>query len=92
MKKTRFLIALLVMLVAASSYAQDSYRQAVKDFWTYYAKDYVNQIDTVFKSSFKSSNDFWFESGDLDLDQLADRYLEERFMDYMTDFILPKVK
>lgn len=92
MKKSRLLIVLLVMLVTASSYAQDSYRQAVKDFWSHYAKDYVNQIDTVFKSSFKSSNEFWFESGDLDLDQLADRYLDERFMDYMTDFILPKVK
>ena len=34
MKKTRFLIALLVMLVAANGYAQDSYRQAVKDYLT----------------------------------------------------------
>ena len=32
MKKTRLLVALLVMLVAASAYAQDSYRQAVKDY------------------------------------------------------------
>jgi len=29
MKKTRLLIAMLVMLIAASGYAQDSYREAV---------------------------------------------------------------
>ena len=34
MKKTRLFVALLVMLVAASGYAQDSYRQSVKDYMT----------------------------------------------------------
>ena len=32
MKKTRLLFALLVMLVAASGYAQDTYREAVKQY------------------------------------------------------------
>lgn len=89
MKKAKLLITLLTLLVAASADAQDSYREAVKDFWSLSVQDYMkNQMDTIFKSS----NSFWFEGGDLDLDQLTDRYLEERFMDYMTDFILPKVK
>ena len=88
MKKTRFLIALLVVLVAASGYAQDSYRQAVKDYWSPCVKGHLNQLDSVFKST----NGIWFQSGNLDLNQLANRYLEERLMDYMTDLFLPKVK
>ena len=88
MKKTRFLIALLVVLVAASGYAQDSYRQAVKDYWSPCVKGHLNQLDSVFKST----NGIWFQSGNLDLDQMANRYLEERLMDYMTDLFLPKVK
>ena len=89
MKKSRLLVAMLVMLVAASSYAQDSYREAVKEYWAIYDKDYVNLMDSVFKSS----NTFWFESGDQDLDQLTDRYLKERLIDYMADnFFIPKMK
>ncbi len=88
MKKSRLLVVMLVMLFAASAYAQDSYREAVKDYWSQYTKGYLNQLDSVFKST----NKVWFQSGDLDLDQLADRYLEERLMDYMTDLFLPKVK
>ena len=89
MKKARLLVALVLMLIAASSYAQDSYREAVKDYWSFTVKDQMaNQMDSVLKSS----NSFWFESGDLDLNQLTDRYLDERLMDCMTDFILPKIK
>jgi hypothetical protein len=43
MKKPRLLIALLVMLVAASGYAQDSYRQAVKDGIAPYLENYMTQ-------------------------------------------------
>ena len=32
MKKARLLIALLVMLFAASGFAQDSYREAIEDY------------------------------------------------------------
>ena len=34
MKKPRLLIAMVVMLIAASGYAQDSYRQTAKDYLT----------------------------------------------------------
>ena len=81
MKKTRLLLAMLVMLVAASGYAQDSYREAVKEYWAIYDKDYVSLMDSIFKSS----NTLWFESGDLDLDQLTDRYLKERLIDFIAD-------
>ena len=88
MKKTRLLIAMLVMLVAASGYAQDSYREAAKEYWTLNVNDnYMSQMDSVFKSC----NTLWFESGNLD--QLADRYLKERLMDYMLDsYFIPKTK
>ena len=89
MKKLRFLFALMLMLVAANGYAQDSYREAVKDYCSLSVEDYMKiKMDSVLKSS----NSFWFESGYLDLDQLTDRYLDERLMDYLTDFILPKIK
>ena len=92
MKKTRLFIALLVMLVAASGYAQDSYRQAVKDYMAIYSQkameSYLNQMD----STFKSHNTYYFESGDVDLNQLTERYFKEGFMDYMTDFMCAKSK
>lgn len=92
MKKARLLIALVVLLVATSAVAQDSYREAVKDYWSLSVKDQITQLTTRMDINFKSSNEYWFESGDLDLDQLTDRYIDERLMDYMTDFILPKIK
>ena len=92
MKKTRLLIALLVMLVAASGYAQDSYREAVKDYMAICSRGamdaYLNKMD----STFKSNNTFWFESGDVDLKQLTERYFKEGFMDYMADFMCAKIK
>ena len=46
MKKTRSIIALLVMLVAASGYAQDSYREAVKEYGVIF-NDNVNRMDSI---------------------------------------------
>ena len=92
MKKTRLLIALLVMLVAASGYAQDSYREAVKEYMAVNSqealKNYWNRMDSVFKAD----NTYWFESGDVDLNQLTERYFKEGIMDYMTDFMCAKTK
>lgn len=82
----------MALLVAFSSYAQDSYREAVKDYCSLSVKDQIAQLTNRMDISFKSCNEYWFERGDLDLNQLTDRYLDERFMDYMTDFILPKMK
>lgn len=86
MKKSRLFITLLVMLFAASGYAQDSYRQAVKEYLAMNGQ--VNQL----ASALKQTSMLLFESGDLDLNQLTERYVEERLMDQMTDMILPKVK
>ena len=92
MKKTRLLIAMLVMLVVASGYAQDSYRDAVKEYMAVTSQKamdaYLNRMDSVYKAS----STFWFESGDVDLNQLTERYFKEGFMDYMTDFMCAKIK
>ena len=67
MKKTRLLIALLVMLVAASGYAQDSYREA--------AKDYLRAIGQFEKEkAYISTLSMMFErDGEVDIDQLTQR-------------------
>ena len=80
------LVALLVAMAAVSVNAQDSYREAVKEYGAIFNKDNVNRMDSIFKLM---SRDL-FESGDID--QLNRRYIEERLMDYMADFMIPKMK
>ena len=80
MKKTRLLIALLVMLVAASGYAQDSYRQAVKDYLT--AVDQFNKS----KSLISSMSLLFEKDGQEDVDLLMSRYLDEQFENDMIDW------
>lgn len=80
MKKSKLLIAMLVMLVAASGYAQDSYRQAVKDYLTS-----VNQFEQ--EKMYLSNLSMMFKrDGQVDIDQLTKRYLEERYEDDAVDF------
>ena len=55
MKKTGLLVAMLVMMVSASSYAQDSYRQVVKDYLTavsQFDKDKVGILALIDKTLF----------------------------------------
>ena len=86
MKKTRLLIALLAMLVAASGYAQDSYREAVKDFLTA-----TGQYEK--SKSFIPTMSILFEGNDqVDVGQLTNRYLEERFENDMIDWFVDLVK
>ena len=80
MKKSRLLIALLVMLVAASGYAQDSYRQAVKQYLLYLGPD--NQMKTALC---EMKDAFFVPSGNVDLDLLTERYIKEVMIDQMTD-------
>ena len=79
MKKTRLLIALLVMLVAASGYAQDSYRQAVKDFVTL-----SGQWENT-KSLITTTSLLFDRSGDVDIDQLTKRFIDECLEDTYLD-------
>ena len=79
MKKARFLIALLVMLVAANGYAQDSYRQAVKDYLTA-----IGQFEKT-KSLLSDMKALFKKSDQVDINQLTQRYLDEQFEDDMLD-------
>ena len=80
MRKTRLFVALLVMLVAASGYAQDSYRQAVKDYMAA-----VKQFDK--EKAYISSMSMMFDrDGKVDIDQLTKRYLDEQYENDMIDF------
>ena len=80
MKKTRLFVALLLMLVAASGYAQDSYRQAVKDYMKA-----VNQLEKE-KALISSMSMMFDRDGKVDIDQLTKRYLGEQYENDMIDF------
>ena len=89
MKKSRLFIALLVMFVAASSFAQDSYREALKEYYS--LNGGLSSVDQI-SSALKQSSMFIFKSGGLDLGRLTDRYVKEGLTDYMVDSMLPKIK
>lgn len=83
MKKTRLLIALLAMLVAASGYAQDTYREAVKQYLNVDEKfERAKAIIPIFKMMF--AND-----GKVNIDQLSERYLKEQLADDYAESLIP---
>jgi len=82
MKKSRLLIALLVMLVAASGYAQESYRQAVKDYLT--ATDQFEKT----KSLISTVGVLFDKKGQVDIDQLTKRYIDEQYENDMIDWFM----
>ena len=89
MKKSRLFIAMLVMLVAASSYAQDSYREALKEYYS--LNGGLSSLDQV-SSALKQSSMFLFKSDGLDLGRLTDRYVKEGLTEYLVNSMLPKIK
>ena len=89
MKKSRLFVTLLVMLVATSGFAQDSYRETLKE----YIQLYGIEVDTKnIAQGYKMATSYLFKSGDVNLNQLTDRYMEDGLIDYMIDFMLPKMK
>ena len=86
MKESRLLIALLVMLVAASGYAQDSYREAVKEYMTTFdqfekSKLGVSKMSVLFE-----------RGGQVDIDQLTNRYFDEQYEDDLIDYHMSALK
>lgn len=76
---------MLVMMVAASGFAQDSYREAVKDYLA------LNDQFEKTKSLLSTLN-MIFEKNDLvDIDQLSNRYISERLEDDLVDNTMPKL-
>ena len=86
MKKAKLLIALLVMLVAASGYAQDSYREAVKNYLM--SSDQMGKT----KSMLSQFSILFDKNGPVDIDQLTNRYLDEQYENDLIDFMLPILK
>ena len=83
MKRTRLLIALLVMLVAVSGFAQDSYRETVKQ---YLHVDEGFEQDKKLMSTMKL---LFVQDGKVDIDQLNERYINERLVDDYLDLYVP---
>ena len=87
MKKARLLIALLVMLVAASGYAQDSYRDAIKKYLSFFGKN------IQMENSLREINGIVFMQNDkVDLEMLTERYIHEVYEDQMADVFEPMMK
>ncbi len=87
MKKARLLIALLVMLVAASGYAQDSYRDAIKKYLSFFGKT------IQMENSLREINGTVFMQNDkVDLEMLTERYLHEVYEDQMADVVESMMK
>ena len=87
MKKSRLLITLALMLVAAGAYAQDSYREAVKHYLSCTSPQSENR-----KNVYASFNDLFVKDDAVDIDQLSQRYINERLEDANVDFALPMMK
>ena len=88
MKKTRLLITLLVIMVAGSSYAQDSYRDAVRSYLALSKKSTAEKMLTALKQL----NPVLFEYNEsVDFDQMAARYINEQFSEDMTDMMVEVV-
>ena len=85
MKKSRLLIALLVMMFAASGYAQDSIRETLKEYYR------LSGQGSESLSSLNQLNTYLFDNnGSVDLEQMAKRYVEESLIDRMVDRWVPK--
>ena len=72
MKKARILIALMALLVAASTVAQDSYREAVKQYLALNDQMEKSKLTVLpFRYMFDMN-------GDVDIEQLTQRYIDEQ--------------
>ena len=87
MKKSRLLIAVLAMLVTSIGYAQDSYREALKQYLSYFG-----QYDQM-KTALRDINEAFFrQGGNVDLEMLTERYCQEALVDQMLDMTEPMMK
>ena len=85
MKKLRLLFTLMLMLVTASAMAQDSYREAVKDYMTA-----LDQFDE-YKSKMSTISMLFQRDGQVDIDQLTNRYFEEQLKNELIDYSVSRM-
>ena len=84
---SRLLVTLLVVLTTMVGYAQDSYREALKEHLSL-----SDQYDDMKKALNDLNNSFIEQSDNVDLEQLTERYLKECFIDHLADMVEPMMK
>ena len=73
---SKCLVALLISLTALCGYAQDSYREALKEYFRLNGQ--IGQIESALKAL---NGTLFDDGGNVDLNQLTDRYIKERMSD-----------
>ena len=86
MKKSRLLITLLCLTVAAVGFAQDSYREAIKEY------SLLSGADEQLTKSYTKINNLLFKAtDDVDLDELTATFVREN-QDQMVDITEPLMR
>ena len=86
---SRLFVTAMLLLVGVTAMAQDSYREALKD----YINLSQNQMAEKMQAQIHQLNPMFFEyKQDVDFDQLANRYINERFGVFMADMLQDQFK
>ena len=84
---SKCLVALLISLTAVCGYAQDSYREAIVEYFRLNGQ--IGQIESALKAL---NGPLFDDSGNVDLNQLTDRYIKERMSNLFAGFMESKMK
>ena len=84
---SKCLVALLISLTAVCGYAQDSYREAIKEFFRLNGQ--IGQIESALKAL---NGPLFDDSGNVDLNELTDRYIKECMSDLFAGGMESKMK
>ena len=84
---SKCLVALLISLTAVCGYAQDSYREAIKEFFRLNGQ--IGQIESALKAL---NGTLFDDGGNVDLNQLTDRYIKECVSDLFAGGMESKMK
>lgn len=84
---SRLSVTTMLLLVGLTAVAQDSYREAVKQ----YLLCNSSQLEKG-KNVLAAFKDLFVEDAAVNIDQLTKRYIDERLEDSMVDFTLPMMK
>ena len=83
---SKCLVTLLISLTALCGYAQDSYREAIKDYF------HLNCQADQMESALKELNMILFDDSGMNLSQLTERYIQECLTNDYADYMEPKMK
>ena len=84
---SRLFVTAMLLLIGLTALAQDSYREAVKQ----YLLCNSSQLEKG-KNVLAAFKDLFVEDAAVNIDQLTKRYIDERLEDSMVDFTLPMMK